>query len=100
MCGRYTLRRRGRAKPYGVPSSQLPWMELLLSEFLTTERVPLGARYNISPSQMVAVIVGRSEPWAVGGGQREHGGEDGEGGCREVTMVQWGLVPSWSTESS
>jgi putative SOS response-associated peptidase YedK len=24
MCGRYTLRSRGRAKPYGVPESQLP----------------------------------------------------------------------------
>jgi putative SOS response-associated peptidase YedK len=36
----------------------------------------------------------------VGSGQREHGREDGEEGRREVALVQWGLVPSWSTESS
>ncbi len=105
MCGRYTLRTRGKAKPYGVPASQLPWLELLLSEFLTTERLPLAPRYNIAPSQTVPVVIERgngekgSEQWAVGGGQREHGGEDGEEGRREVAMFQWGLVPSWSADN-
>jgi putative SOS response-associated peptidase YedK len=47
MCGRYTVRSRGSAKFYGVPTSQLPLL------------VP---RYNIAPSQDVPVIV-------------EHGGE-------------------------
>lgn len=94
MCGRYTLRTRGRAKPYGVPASQLAWMELLLSEFLTTERLPtqlLAPRYNIAPSQVVPVII-------------EEG--DGRGGATQVSnlrynvaLFQWGLVPSWSTES-
>src|SRR5882762_7923192 len=109
MCGRYTLRRRGRAKLYGVPVAQLPWMELLLAEFLTSERVHLEPRYNIAPSQLVPVVVGSSERWAVGGEQRGHGGDGGcEGGTQvgnlrdrgEVAMFQWGLVPSWSTEST
>ena len=94
MCGRYTLRTRGRAKPYGVPASQLPWAELLLSEFLTSEQLHLAPRYNIAPSQMVPVIV--SEQWAVGGEQWEHGGEE----RRHVAMFQWGLVPSWSTDAN
>lgn len=98
MCGRYTLRTRGRAKPYGVPASQLPWIPLLLSEFLTTQRLPMLPRYNIAPTQTVPVLVSRQ--WAVGGGQREHEREDGEEGRREVALFQWGLVPSWSTESS
>jgi putative SOS response-associated peptidase YedK len=44
MCGRYTLRSRGKAKPYGVPESQLPL---------------LSPRYNIAPSQDVPVILER-----------------------------------------
>jgi len=81
MCGRYTLRSRGKAKPYGVPASQLLWMELLLSDFLTTERLPLAPRYNIAPSQTVPVII-----------------ERGNTRRREVTQLQWGLVPSRSTD--
>ena len=44
MCGRYTLRSRGSAKPYGVSASELPFL------------VP---RYNIAPSQDVPVVVER-----------------------------------------
>src|SRR5258708_30877748 len=50
MCGRYTLRSRGSAKPYGVPASDLPFL------------VP---RYNIAPSQNVSVVFQRSERRAV-----------------------------------
>src|SRR6266436_6218245 len=64
MCGRYTLR-RGRAKPYGVPASQLPL---------------LPPRYNIAPSQEVPVIL-----------ERKHG--------REMEMLKWGLVPSWTKDA-
>jgi putative SOS response-associated peptidase YedK len=66
MCGRYTLRSRGKAKPYGVPESQLP----LLTQ-----------RYNIAPSQDVPVIL-----------ERKNG--------RELALLQWGLVPSWSKEAN
>jgi putative SOS response-associated peptidase YedK len=80
-----------------MPASQLPWIPLLLSEFLTTERLPTILRYNIAPSQTVPVIV--SEQWAVGGGQRKHRREDGEEERRQVALFQWGLVPSWSAPS-
>jgi putative SOS response-associated peptidase YedK len=66
MCGRYTLRTRGKAKPYGVPASQLPLLE---------------PRYNISPSQDVPVVI-----------ERRHG--------REMAMLKWGLVPSWSKDAT
>lgn len=98
MCGRYTLRTRGRAKPYGVPASQLPWSELLLSEFLTTEGLPVTPRYNIAPSQTVPVIV--SGQWAVGGGQSVYKQDGDEEGRPRVGFFQWGLVPSRSTETS
>jgi putative SOS response-associated peptidase YedK len=64
MCGRYTLRSRRRDKFYGVPASELPF---------------LAPRYNIAPTQSVAVIVAR-------------------GGERRLAMFQWGLIPSWSKE--
>ena len=44
MCGRYTLRSRGKAKFYGVPATELPL---------------LAARYNIAPTQDVPVIIER-----------------------------------------
>jgi putative SOS response-associated peptidase YedK len=70
-------------------------MELLLSEFLTEERLPLTPRFNIAPSQTVPVIIergtGRSEATQVSNLRYSD---------REVALFQWGLVPSWSTESS
>ena len=66
MCVRYTLRSRGKAKPYGVPESQLPLLE---------------PRYNIAPSQDVPVVL-----------ERKHG--------REMQMLKWGLVPSWSKDAA
>jgi putative SOS response-associated peptidase YedK len=65
MCGRYTLRSRGKAKPYGVPESQLPL---------------LSPRYNIAPTQDVPVVI-----------ERKNG--------REIEMLKWGLVPSWSKDA-
>ena len=73
MCGRYTLRSRGKAKPYGVPESLLPLL------------IP---RYNIAPSQPVPAIIERAN--------KEDRGERG----REMQMLKWGLVPSWSTETT
>src|SRR6266481_1622978 len=64
MCGRYTLRSRDSAKLYGVPASELPLL------------VP---RYNIAPSQDVAVVID-------------------QGAGRELVLFQWGLIPSWSKE--
>lgn len=66
MCGRYAL---------AISPKEL-------SEHFGLAAVPdMPPRYNIAPSQMVAII-------------RE--GEEG----REIALVRWGLVPSWAKEPS
>jgi putative SOS response-associated peptidase YedK len=40
----------------------------------------LSPRYNIAPSQPVAAV------------------RAGEGGARELTLLQWGLIPSWAKD--
>lgn len=70
MCGRFTLR---------TPQ------HVLVEHFALAARgqlaLPLFApRYNIAPTQEIAVI----RPNSVGG--------------REVAMMRWGLIPSWSKE--
>ena len=42
----------------------------------------LSPRYNIAPSQQIAVV------------RQQNGGD------RELTFLQWGLIPSWSKESA
>ena len=66
MCGRYTL--------YADPS-------VLAELFGLFETPVLGPRYNIAPTQPVAVV---------------RIAETGAG--REWALVQWGLVPSWSKD--
>lgn len=77
MCGRFTLstppavmaeRYRFADSPPGSTAAQPP-------------------RYNIAPTQPVAII--RPAPML--------GGVDADG-PRELAMVSWGLVPSWSKE--
>lgn len=69
MCGRYTQVR--------------PWAELVelyrITEPATARN--LAPRYNIAPTQDVPVV----RPGKAGGG-------------RELTMVRWGLVPSWAKD--
>jgi len=67
MCGRFTL--------------QIP-PELLAEIFGLIEMPILPARYNIAPSQKVAVI-------------RQNG--DGQD---RLDMLHWGLIPSWAKDSS
>lgn len=50
----------------------------------------LGPRYNIAPQQMVPVV--RSAP--VAQGEREIGSP--EIAPREIAMLSWGFVPSWT----
>ena len=76
MCGRYTLR-RGRAKPYGVPESQLPLL------------VP---RYNIAPSQPVPVVLERRSGTGI---LPVNHAQDERATIRRMEMLKWGLVPSW-----
>ena len=65
MCGRYTLTANGN----------------ITAEFFGLDTVPeLRPRYNITPSQLVAVVGNRPE------------------GQRGLTMLNWGLVCSWEND--
>lgn len=64
MCGRFTLKSSPKA---------------LAAAFELPETLQFPPRFNIAPSQPVAVI--RAEP---------------EGKGRELASLVWGLVPSWS----
>jgi putative SOS response-associated peptidase YedK len=66
MCGRFTLRASPR----------------LIAETFDLFNMPeLAPRYNIAPSQSVAVV--REQPDAQG---------------RELAMLKWGLIPSWADD--
>lgn len=67
MCGRFTLR---------VPTP------VLIEHFGLGRAVTLSPRFNIAPTQDVAVV-----RWA---GDSE----------RELTMMRWGLIPSWAKDPS
>lgn len=66
MCGRYTLTASGDA---------------LVEAFDLSEEPVQEARYNIAPTQEVAIV--RSTPRG-----------------RELARVRWGLVPSWAKDPS
>ncbi|MCA9267495.1 MAG: SOS response-associated peptidase [Planctomycetales bacterium] len=68
MCGRFTLR---------TPTN------LLVQQFLLDIAPDLPPRYNIAPTQNVAVV----RPAAAEG-------------KRELTLLRWGLVPSWAKDAS
>jgi putative SOS response-associated peptidase YedK len=67
MCGRFTLR------------TSTP---VLLREFRLDTAPPLVPRYNIAPTQSIAVV-------------RQPIGEP-----RELVMLHWGLIPPWSQDPS
>ncbi len=64
MCGRYALNVQAK---------------ILEEQFRAICRVELGPRYNVAPSQPVAIV--RDTPTE-----------------REVRLVRWGLVPSWAKD--
>src|SRR2546428_4649892 len=66
MCGRYTLK---------TP------IERLSEKFQFPEIIPLKPRYNIAPSQSVAVV--RLLP------------EDTD---RKLALLRWGLLPAWAKD--
>ncbi len=65
MCGRYFLTAPG---------------EVLAELFELDEKPPIKPRYNIAPTQEVAIV--RARP----------------AGGRELAFVHWGLVPHWAKE--
>ena len=66
MCGRFTL--------------QTP-TERLADEFALAESPKLAPRYNIAPSQLIAVVALKAD------GER-----------RGLGLVRWGLVPYWAND--
>jgi putative SOS response-associated peptidase YedK len=67
MCGRFTL-----AKPAGV----------IAEAFAVEVTGELPPRYNIAPTQAIAVV------------------RAGERGGRTLAMLRWGLVPSWAKDEA
>jgi putative SOS response-associated peptidase YedK len=67
MCGRFTL----RASP-----------RLIAEQFDLFNMPELKPRYNVAPSQSVAVV--RQQP-------------DAEG--RELALLKWGLIPAWAADA-
>ena len=68
MCGRFTLRTRSAA---------------LVEQFGGEPPPELGLRYNIAPTQAVAIV--RIAP---------------DTSVRQWQMVRWGLIPSWAKDAS
>jgi putative SOS response-associated peptidase YedK len=66
MCGRFTLR---------APAS------VVAEQFSLWEVPPLEPRFNIAPTQPVAVV---------------RLAQDQAGPRRELVMLRWGLIPSWA----
>jgi putative SOS response-associated peptidase YedK len=67
MCGRFVLEHSP---------------EQLMKVYRLTSMPDLSPRYNIAPSQQIAVV------------RQQNGGD------RELTALQWGLIPSWSKDSA
>jgi putative SOS response-associated peptidase YedK len=68
MCGRFTLRASASA---------------IAEQFSLFEVPELPPRYNIAPSQPVAVVR-----------RRPQSGDD----QRQLVLMRWGLIPSWATD--
>lgn len=68
MCGRFTLR---------TP------LNVLIEQFELSETTPLLPRFNIAPTQPIAVV-------------RQSGGKE----TRQLCLLRWGLIPAWAKEPS
>jgi putative SOS response-associated peptidase YedK len=71
MCGRFTLR---------TPQS------VLVKQFALEAEPTLVPRYNIAPSQPIAVVRALSQ--------------ESTAASRELVKLRWGLVPSWAQDPS
>jgi putative SOS response-associated peptidase YedK len=77
MCGRFTL-----STPGAVLARQLGLDEAL--------PLALGPRYNIAPTQPVAVV--RPVP------DNAPGRRDQVDGARRLDLLRWGLIPAWAKD--
>jgi putative SOS response-associated peptidase YedK len=79
MCGRFTL----RASP-----------SVIAEQFSLFETPSFSARFNIAPTQPVAVV--RARPAVTPGPSPESG--EGRFSDRELVWLRWGLVPGWAKD--
>ena len=83
MCGRFNVHDLAGA---------LLWL------FEMSEGPDQPPRYNITPSQPIADgRMGKEDGGGIDGGRED---EAREGGAREVIMLNWGLIPSWSKDAA
>ncbi len=59
-------------------------LEAILRLFGVDDRLNLGPRYNVAPTQDVPVVRCRAE----------------DEGRRELVLVRWGLIPSWAKDAA
>ncbi len=81
MCGRY--------------SQRLSWSDLHELMDLVGPPLNLRPRYNVAPSQDVAVARA-ADPGSQSAGPGPRSGEAGEG--RTLSMMRWGLIPAWAKD--
>jgi putative SOS response-associated peptidase YedK len=79
MCGRFTLR---------TPAS------VVAKQFGLLEAPELAARFNIAPSQPVAVVRARAAHPSAAAAQEPAGPQ------RELVFLRWGLIPSWAKDAA
>jgi putative SOS response-associated peptidase YedK len=81
MCGRFTLR---------TPASAIA------EQFGLLELPSFAPRFNVAPSQSVAVV--RIRPVDSADGGRTAASTSQSAGGRELVWMQWGLVPRWAKD--
>ena len=79
MCGRFTLRTQA---------------SVVAQEFGLLEAAAFAPRFNVAPSQPVAVVR-RAPP-----DDRQPAERDASGGQRQFAWLRWGLVPSWAGDAA
>lgn len=85
MCGRFLIN--------SAPEELRQWFA---AEFSHTG-LNLGPRFNVAPTQGVAIVRGRSE----GHGRELRIIRRADGSTqREAVMACWGLIPSWAKDAS
>jgi putative SOS response-associated peptidase YedK len=74
MCGRFTLLTLGQF------TDLFPWIRMPAEPNIERRIEPLAARYNIAPSQPIAVVA--------------------NDGANQIEFFRWGLVPFWAKDAA